>query len=103
MSIGTRIKTRRLELKLTQKDIAKGVSLTPQHISAIEQDKRLPSIALLEKLANELGVTIDYLVTGKESVVTETIPSIKADKNFTLKSKKALISLVEELYNHPKQ
>jgi len=43
-------------------------------------------------------VTVDYLLTGKESVITDTIPSIKADKRLTLKAKKALVSLVEELY-----
>ena len=102
MSIGTRIKNRRQELKFTQSEIAKQVNLTPQHISAIEQDKRLPSIALLGKLADELGVTMDYLVTGKESLVSDAIPSIKADKNLTLKSKKALISLIEELRSSSK-
>jgi hypothetical protein len=49
-------------------------------------------------LAEELGVTIDYLATGKEGVVTDTIPAIKADKKLSLKSKKALVALVEELY-----
>jgi transcriptional regulator with XRE-family HTH domain len=98
MDIGKRIKKRRHELSLTQHDIAQKLGLTAQHISAIEQEKRLPSIALLEKIARELGVTIDYLVTGKDSPFTELIPSIKADRKLTLKTKKALISLVEEFY-----
>jgi len=42
-------------------------------------------------LAQELGVTVDYLVSGKESVITDTIPVIKADKRLNLKAKKRLL------------
>ncbi len=52
----------------------------------------------LGKLAEELGVTMDYLATGKEGVVTDPIPAIKGDWKLSLKSKKALVGLVEELY-----
>lgn len=98
MSIGSRIKERRLALKLTQHNLAQALGLTPQHISVIEQDKRIPSLSSLVKLAQELGVTVDYLATGKEGVVVEAIPAIKADKKLPLRAKKALINLVEELY-----
>ena len=94
MSIGQRIRTRRQALKLTQQDLAKAIRLTPQHISAIEQEKRAPSLASLAKLAEELGVTIDFIVTGKEGIITDTIPAIKADKTLQLESKRALIAIV---------
>ena len=74
--------------------------MTSQHISAIEQDKRAPSLPSLSRLAEELGVNVDYLITGKEGIIVSTIPAIKADKKLALKSKKALVSLVEELYKH---
>jgi len=93
------MRTRRQTLKLTQQELAKGTGLSPQHISAIEQDKRAPSLPSLAKLAEELGVTIDYLVTGKEGVITDTIPAIKADKTLNLEVKKALITLVREWRN----
>jgi len=98
MSIGERIKKRRKELRLTQEELARALGLTPQHISGIEQDKRSPSLSSLAKLAEELGITVDYLVTGKESVVVDSIPAIKADKNLSLETKKALVTLVKELY-----
>ncbi len=98
VSIGKRIRKRRQELKLTQQDLARALGLTPQHISVIEQDKRAPSLSSLGKLAEELGVTVDYLAAGKQGVIVDTIPAIKADKKLSLKSKKALVSLVEELY-----
>lgn len=98
MTIGKRIRERRLDLKLTQADLARALRLTPQHISGIEQDKRAPSLTSLARLAEELGVTVDYLATGKEGVIVDTIPAIKADKKLSLESKKALVRLVEELY-----
>jgi len=97
VNLGKRIKQRRQILKITQQELAQALGLTPQHISAIEQDKRTPSIACLAKLAEELGVSIDYLVSGKEGIITDTIPAIKADKRLNLKVKRALIALVEEL------
>ena len=98
MSIGNRIRKRRLELGLTQGRLAHALGVTPQHISVVEQDKRAPSLSSLSKLAEELGVTIDFLVTGKETSITDTIPAIKADKKLSLSSKTALINLVEELH-----
>jgi len=90
---------RRQALKITQQELAEGIGMSPQHISAIEQDKRAPSLPALAKLAEELGVTTDYLVTGKEGVITDTIPAIKADKTLNLEVKKALIALVREWRN----
>jgi transcriptional regulator with XRE-family HTH domain len=96
-NLGKRIRQRRQILKITQQELAQALGVTPQHISAIEQDKRAPSVTLFPKLAEELGVTTDYLLSGKESLVTDTVPAIKADKSLTVKVKKLLIGLVEEL------
>ena len=97
MSLAQRLKQRRESLKITQRQLAESLEVTPQHISAIEQDKRIPSLSFLTKLAEELGVTIDYLVAGKEGVITDTIPAIKADKKLSLDSKKAFIVLIKTL------
>jgi len=99
MTVGQRTRMRRQALKITQQELAEGIGMSPQHISAIEQDKRAPSLPALAKLAEELGVTTDYLVTGKEGVITDTIPAIKADKTLNLEVKKALIALVREWRN----
>ena len=86
-------------MKITQQELARAIGVTPQHISALEQNKRDPSLPSLARLAEELGVTVDYLVNGKEGGVAEPIPAIKADKRLNLKAKKALIALIEELYH----
>ena len=100
MSLGQRIKEKRQTLKITQQELAQSLGITPQHISAIEQGKWAPSLAIVAKLAEELGVTTDYLLSGKEGIITDTIPAIKADKRLNLKVKRALIALVEE-YSRP--
>jgi len=100
MSIGERIREKREALNLTQQELAKVLGVTPQHISVVEQDKRVPSFAFLIKLAEKLGVSIDYLVSGKAAqgeIMLDAIVAIKADKTLNLKAKKALIALVEEL------
>lgn len=98
MSLPNRIRARREALEFTQEHLAKATKLTPQYISLIEQGKRVPSVSSLSRLAEELGVTVEYLVTGKEPVITDTIPAIRADPKLTAEAKKALIATVRELY-----
>jgi transcriptional regulator with XRE-family HTH domain len=97
MGLGERIKVRREELGLTQLQLAQALEVTPQHVSVIEKNKRAPSLDLLAKLAHELGVTTDYLITGKESVVSDVGSVIKADATLSLDIKRALIALIEKL------
>lgn len=98
MSLGKRVRERRHALEITQEQLAQALGVTPQHISLIEQDKGSPSLTLLPRLAEELGVSVDYLVSGKDCVITDTIPAIKADTRLSVRVKKALIALVEELH-----
>jgi len=100
MNIGQRIRKRREALNITQQELAQALGVTPQHISVVEQDKRVPSLTFLAKLAEQLGVSIDYLVSGKATqgeIVLDAIVAIKADKRLTAKAKRGLIALVEEL------
>jgi len=64
-SIGVRLRRLRLERGLSQRDIAsKGVSFT--YISRIESGQRQPSVKALRMLAAKLGVSAEYLETGRE-------------------------------------
>ena len=77
--------------------MAKSFSLTPQHISVIERNKKSPSLVSLAKIAGELRDSTDYLINGKQNVITDPIPVIKSDSKLTLPVKKALVTLVQEL------
>ena len=57
-------------------------------------------MTFLAKLTEKLGVSIDYLLSGKAAqggMLLDPIVSIKAGKRLTPKAKRALIALVEEL------
>jgi hypothetical protein len=60
----------------------------------------------LAKLAQELAVITGYLIIGKESVISDVVPVIKADKILSLDAKRALVTLIKQLQkqcfgNHP--
>jgi transcriptional regulator with XRE-family HTH domain len=63
-SVGERIRQRRLELGLSQRDLAEpGVSYA--YISRIEANARTPSVHALRKLAPKLQVSVHWLETGE--------------------------------------
>ena len=97
MNIGQRVRERREILKITQNELALAVGMTSQYISLIEQGKNIPSLAVVSKLAEQLGTSIDYLVSGKEGIITDVIPAIKADKVLNIEAKKSLITMVKLL------
>jgi len=59
------------ELKdLSQTDLAKKTDLQPSAISHFENDRRSPSFDNLKRLADALGVTVDYLLGRAEEPKT---------------------------------
>ena len=53
---------------MTQVELAERVNVQQSAISLIERQERNPSLPLLVRLANVLGVTIDDLVGGGDAV-----------------------------------
>ncbi|MGL5648358.1 MAG: helix-turn-helix domain-containing protein [Clostridium sp.] len=66
LSLGEKIKTRRKELNMTLKDLAKD-RITPGQISLVESRRSNPSMDLLEYLADTLNVNVEYLMESEES------------------------------------
>lgn len=66
-AIGARIKKRREELGLSQRDVETD-GVTFAYISRIENGDRTPSISALIKIAEKLHVTALYLLTGKTDI-----------------------------------
>src|ERR671939_1964859 len=63
--IGARLKRLRLERGLSQRDLSSpGVSYA--YISRIEAGARTPSVKALRMLARKLGVSVEYLETGRD-------------------------------------
>ena len=62
--MGIRARKRRQEIGLTQKDIAEASGVSRPFISEFEAGGRIPSVSVLNHIAEKLGVTLDYLVNG---------------------------------------
>jgi len=63
-TIGDRIRQRRLELGLSQRELA-SEGVTYAYISRLETNARRPSIRALRQLAPRLGVSVHWLETGE--------------------------------------
>lgn len=66
LSLGEKIKTKRKELNMTLKDLAKN-RITPGQISLVESGRSNPSMDLLEYLSVNLKTTVEYLMESEES------------------------------------
>ncbi|MBE6878263.1 MAG: helix-turn-helix transcriptional regulator [Ruminococcaceae bacterium] len=63
--MGLVIKEKRRELDLTQKELAEKLNVSDKAVSKWERSESLPDVTLIPLIAAALGVSIDYLMTGK--------------------------------------
>lgn len=84
--IGDRIKDRRIELDLTQKDVADKLNITYQTISKYERGINSPDAITIAKLADILDCSADYLVGKTDDPDAKIIESknckIELDKEY---------------------
>ena len=101
--------------KITSKELATMVGVSPTHISYILNNKRDPSVELLGKIANALGVSIDEIFENKTSKDAnnssvknvddekqkqiDTIAAHLEEKNLTPKKVKLLNEYIDLLFN----
>ena len=64
--MGLIIKEKRKSLDLTQLELAQRLGVSDKAVSKWERCESLPDITLVPKIAQQLGVSIEYLMTGKE-------------------------------------
>jgi transcriptional regulator with XRE-family HTH domain len=65
MKVGTTIMNLRKEKGWSQTDLAKASSISREIIGKYERDEAVPSIEFAKRIADALGVSLDYLA-GKE-------------------------------------
>lgn len=70
MNMGDKLKSLRLEKKLTQKQVADRIGLAISAVSSYESGNRYPSYDVLVQLARIFHVTTDYLLgmTDKRNI-----------------------------------
>ena len=67
MQLGTKIKDMRLQLNLTQEELADRCELTKGYISQLENDLTSPSIATLGDILDALGSSFSEFFRGEKN------------------------------------
>ena len=97
--IGKFIAKCRKEKNMTQQELALKLDVTDRAISNWENGRRLPDYSIIEKLCNELDITVNELIEGKE--LNESEEQILADKNIisilTTKEKLKKMQILTEI------
>lgn len=76
--VGRRLKEGRERAGLSQRQLSFG-GCSPAYISRIEAGGRTPSLQLLRELGRRLGVSADYLATGKEATSASSPQLVEAE------------------------
>jgi len=71
MTFGERIIMLRKQLKLSQDDLAKKIGTSAPIIGRYERNEIKPSIEVAAKIAEELGVTVDYLLGNSDNMIMD--------------------------------
>jgi immF control region 10 kDa protein len=66
MGIGAEIKSKRAEKGYTQDELAAAVGISRNYISDLENERYIPSVKTLSKLAKELGMDLNFLMEMSE-------------------------------------
>ncbi len=85
VKMGERIALKRKENKLTQEQLAEKVGVSLQTISNIEGGKKAARPENIVKISIVLGITTDYILTGKKTVnqlkgITESISNLEEEE-----------------------
>lgn len=98
--LGERIREERLKLNLTQAKLAEAVDISDTYMGAIERGERSLTLDTLVRLANRLGVTVDYLlsdsVADTDSNITEQFKQIM--DNQPLERKQMAINVLRTMF-----
>ena len=70
--LGKRIRKERLRLNLTQEQLSEDIEISTAYLGQIERGERSLTLDKLVKLANRLGVTVDYLLSDSVSISPDT-------------------------------
>lgn len=91
LNIGDRIKMLRIAQKRTMQEIAEASDLSKSMISKIENNKTVPSVAALVKIAKSLGTNISSLLEQEGFLNAIMVPKHTAEENLTATDKGYLI------------
>jgi transcriptional regulator with XRE-family HTH domain len=90
--IGSKIGTARKNKNLSQTELAKQIAISPQAVGKWERGESLPDITTLNRLAEILGVDLNYFSENFQTIDSEITALEKANSNSNelLKTKKKM-------------
>lgn len=102
LNIAERVKKLRKEKNLSQAELAKQVDVHVTHISRIETERYTPSVELLKKLSEALGVSTDFLIFGSADSVnplnlddTSLYEKMKLIDSMTEHDKETILNVID--------
>lgn len=79
-TLGRRISAHRKRLAMTQDAMAEQLGVTAQAVSKWENDQSCPDIAMLPRLAEMFGITIDELLGFRAKPAEVSAPAVRAEQ-----------------------
>ncbi len=95
--LGNRVRVRRINLDMTQIELAEKCHVMPETIGLIERGKRFPSIDLIITLAEALRTTTDSLLIPPERRSSESMIECIVSQMEQAKNKDELICFLDDL------
>lgn len=102
--IGKRMRQVRMDLALTQEQVAETVGIEPAYYGQLERATKVPSLQTLIKIADCLKVSPSTLLAEQEDATEFIYQNIKGMmKSLSTKEKKFTASLLRDIVNHLKR
>jgi y4mF family transcriptional regulator len=105
--VGERIKKRRSELDWTQEQLAQKAGISKSFLSDLENGKRSVSANNLLDIARALGVSLDFLMTGKASQdqksevpIPASLARFAAEEGLTFRQTLMLLEMQTQIVAH---
>jgi transcriptional regulator with XRE-family HTH domain len=98
MSFSKRLYDIRTENKLTREKLGKQIGTSGAIIGMYERDERTPSVEVARKIANELGVSLDFLVGNTNARInTDVLDKIQQIQDLPQEDKSHLFYLIDNV------
>ena len=104
MAFGDRLSLARKQKKIRQADLGKMIGTSGDIIGKYERGENTPSIEVATKIADALGVTLDYLVKdgAYEQIDKETLQRLRDIQKLSKESKNHVFALLDAFIKQSK-
>lgn len=102
-TVGERVKTRRLELGLSQDALAEKAGISKSFLSDLENNRRSIGAETLLDLGRAMDLSLDYLMTGEASddqadkEIPASLARFAAEKGLSVRETMTLLDVQERL------